>query len=214
MQRHNLMLKTCHGEMAMTHTGSLRLDRRTLLRGAVVASTLAAAPGLARAAMLPQQAIRFVVVDERITESKAFAAVLDRDGVQRLEVTSGLTAVWRDHLYPHWQGSLGAVVGLTTRSVWDGLSQQAHGQFRKARIVGIHQLSGTRGRSQHRIDAPLGADITSRHLARGTDRWPQEVARMLTVYSRQTECPRESRICGTAIPADDLRQQLVSWIIE
>jgi hypothetical protein len=198
----------------MTRSGSLELDRRTLLRGAIVASTLAASPGLARAAMQPHPAVRFVVVDERISESKAFGAALLREGVQRLEVTSGLTAVWRDHLHPHWQRSQGAVVGLTTRSVWDGLSQQAHGQFRKARIVGIHHLAGTVELCQHSIEAPLEANVAHQKLALATARWPQEVARLLARYSNQTGCARESKLYGNAVPAELLRQQLVSWIIE
>jgi len=154
------------------------------------------------------------VVDERIRESSALGAALQLEGVQRLEVTAGLTKLWKDHLYPHWQGSQGDVVGLTTRSVWDGLSQQAHGQFRKARIVGVHQLGSTSEYYQHMIDAPLGAQIAIPDIAAGTSQWPQDLARMLARSSSQPVRVREPRLYGPGIPADGLCQQLVSWIIE
>jgi hypothetical protein len=179
-----------------------------------MASTMAALPGVARAAV-SRQTIRFIVVDGRISESKALAAALSREGAQRLEVTSGLTAVWKDHLYPHWQGSRGgAVVGLTTRSVWDGLSQQAHGQFRRGRIIGVHQIGATSKNCQHRIEAHVRASITTSGLALSSEQWPQEVAQIMAQYSQQRGCPREAKHFGPAIPAQDLRHQLVSWIIE
>lgn len=179
-----------------------------------MASTMVALPGVARAAV-SRQTIRFIVVDGRISESKALAATLSLEGAQRLEVTSGLTAVWKDHLYPHWQGSRGgAVVGLTTRSVWDGLSQQAHGQFRRSRIIGVHQLGATSEKYQHRIEAPVRASIATSGLALSSEQWPQEVAQIMAQYSQQRGCPREAKHFGSAIPAQDLRHQLVSWIIE
>lgn len=198
----------------MTHSSGLELDRRTLLRGVAIASALAGIPGAARAAV-SGSSIRFIVVDGRISESQSLAAALRREGAHHLEVTSGLTAVWQDHLYPHWQSSQnGAVVGLTNRSVWDGLSQQAHGQFRKGRIIAVHQLGVTSEQSQHRIEAPICASITTSSLAPGSAQWPQAVAQMLARYSREGGSLGEPRHFGVAIPADDVRQQLVSWIIE
>lgn len=196
----------------MAYSDGLKLDRRALLQGAAVAATLATIPGAAHAAT-PRQTIRFVVVDGRISESKALGAKLCREGVQRLEVTSGLTAIWKDHLYPHWRDSPpGAVVGLTTRSVWDGLSQQAHGQFRKGRIIGLHQFGTTNMHCQHSIEAP-GHPLPSIELG-GEEHWPLQVAQLLTHVVPQGGCSRHSMHMGQPIPPHDLRRQLLSWIIK
>jgi hypothetical protein len=194
----------------MTNSDGLELDRRALLHGAAVLSTLAAMPIAARAAV-PRQAIRFVIADQRFRESKALGEKLSREGAQRLEVTSGLTAIWKDYLYPHWQRSEGgAVVGLTTRSVWDGLSQQAYGQFRKGRMIGLHQSGTTSEQCQHSIEAPVRA---MPNVELGAEHWPLEVAQLLTHVAQESSCFSQSRLIGQPIPAHKLRHQLISWII-
>lgn len=198
----------------MTHSSGLELDRRALLRGVAIASALAGMPGAARAAV-SGRSIRYVVVDGRISESRSLAAALRSEGAHRLEVTSGLTTVWQDHLHPHWLSfQSGAVVGLTTRSVWDGLSQQAYGQFRKGRIIAVHQIGVTSEQCQHRINASICGSIATSSLAAGSAQWPQAMAQMLARYSREGGNLGEPKHFGAAIPADDVRQQLVSWIIE
>lgn len=103
------------------------INRRTLLSLGGSAFALAAtglAPVLAAAQPLPP--VRFVVTDRRHPASVAFGQRLLPAGGASLEVTEGLTRLWREVLLPHWQhGAAGAVAGLTTREVWACLAEQA-----------------------------------------------------------------------------------------
>lgn len=106
----------------MTHC-TFQLNRRALLAlggSAAALSTLGLAPLLAAAA----PAVRYVVTDRRHLESVAFARQWAAS--VPLEVTEGLTRLWREALLPHWQSdSHGSVAGLTTREVWTCLAEQA-----------------------------------------------------------------------------------------
>lgn len=109
----------------------LVMDRRAVLTLlGVTAAGGALSP--ASALTLPQQVPRYVITDLRHPQSLAFGQALARQGSVRLEVTDGLTALWRDALQPLWRSSAdAAVMGLTSREVWACLGEQARGQGRR-----------------------------------------------------------------------------------
>lgn len=72
--------------------------------------------------------IRYVVTDRRYQESLAFGQLCRSAGGMPLEVTDGLTKLWREVLKPLWSEHGGAVAGLTTREVWHCLAEQARSQ--------------------------------------------------------------------------------------
>jgi hypothetical protein len=117
-------------------------SRRAVLRAGALAG-VAAAGGLTTVAATaaPPLRVRYVVADRRIAESLAFASVLEEQGAERLDVSDGLTRLWRARLLPHWENAEGPVAGLTSPAVWDCLSQQARDHFRKARLLGRHVVA-------------------------------------------------------------------------
>lgn len=189
----------------------LEIDRRTLLLGATALAL--PQPAFARPASLQAQAIRFVVADPRHPESLSFAAALSRGGAATLELGSGLTSLWQQKLAPHWRGSTGAVAGLTTRAIWDCLSEQAQMQFRKPRLIGRHALDAKRAVLSHRLAPPNALPLAiDPHRVRGRD-WPAEIAGLIERCAAITApCGAEHHI-GPARPGAELSQSLVSWII-
>lgn len=124
------------------HDGKpLELDRRALLTLGGSAMALSFMGVLSAAARTPTASSveappRFVVTDRRHPQSMAFSRTLARAGSEPLQVTAGLTRLWRDTLLPHWQHALsGAVAGLTTREVWMCLTEQARSHGRPSMIV-------------------------------------------------------------------------------
>ena len=115
-----------------------QLQRRTLLTlggSAVALSILGLAPGRAGAT----SPVRFVVTDSRHPQSVAFARQWAASS--HLQVTDGLTRLWRDALLPHWQGdSHGTVAGLTTREVWACLAEQARSHGLRSTASPTHSL--------------------------------------------------------------------------
>lgn len=149
----------------------LRLNRRGVLAGGTILSLAAAWPALAASAASTERAIRYVVFDSRYRESNQFAEHPAFGGAERLDVAAGLTRLWQDRLVPHWREGAGVVTGLTTRSVWDGLSQQAMHQFRRPAKIALHSLDPETGLAAHRICA-AARDITD---CAATD-WPARMA--------------------------------------
>lgn len=100
----------------------LLIHRRTLLSlgGSAVALSALGLPLLAGAA----PSVRYVITDRRHAASLAFARQWPAGTA--LEVTDGLTRLWRQALQPHWQSeAAGTVAGLTSREVWTCLAEQA-----------------------------------------------------------------------------------------
>lgn len=167
-------------------------DRRAVLRagaivGAATAGGLTTRAGQAAAAAR----VRYVVADRRIAESLVFASVLEAQGAERLDIADGLTRVWRARLLPHWEKPEGSVAGLTSRDVWDCLSQQARDHFRKARLLGRH---------------PLGV----RAEVAGPAAWP-----LLAAREACAGLPERERECAAfpGLSADAPGTLLVSWMI-
>lgn len=191
-----------------------RIDRRTVLGGATALSVLATASLTgSRHAVSPGQ-IRFVITDSRFDESLAFGRQLARLGAEELSVTRGLTAMWQDRLVPHWREQRGVVAGLTTRSVWDGLSQQALGQFRKPWLLGDHRFNGVYGGLHHRLDLRTRLQgVTSRVLLNSA-MWPVAMAAIVRSCVSTVGADRES--CEVGMRAPDIStssNQLISWMV-
>lgn len=189
-----------------------QVARRTLLRGAAALSGLAAVPASTFANSA--RTIRYVVIDSRFRQSAAFGEVLARDGAEVLDLASGLTAIWQDRLVPEWRGRGGVVAGLTTRSAWDGLSQQALGQFRKPRILGDHRFDGVNAAMSHRLNVPsaiLGSGGTRQLQS------PNWAATMAVVArdcaTRASGLPRQSCQIGRHDAALPGNNQLFSWMV-
>ena len=102
---------------------AFQLHRRTLLTlgGSAAALTIL---GLVPVRALATSPVRFVVTDRRHPQSIAFARQWSTSAP--LQVTDGLTRLWRETLLPHWQSDApGTVAGMTTREVWACLAEQA-----------------------------------------------------------------------------------------
>lgn len=195
---------------ALGSLNSIAIDRRTVLFGTAAAALL---PAVAEAGSARPQTIRFVIADRRYSESVSFARVLTRQGATALDVAGGLTSLWQEKLAPHWRNAEGAVAGMTTRGVWDCLSEQAQTQFRKPRLIGRHSLDANRVVLTHRIAPPhvLPLDLAP-HRIRGRD-WPAEIAQLIErCAAADAPCGAEHRI-GPARDGTESSQSLVSWII-
>ncbi|WP_066555933.1 hypothetical protein [Croceicoccus bisphenolivorans] len=192
----------------------LTLDRRALLgAGLALGAAAIVSPILRGGAMEPSGPVHVIITDGRFAESRRFAASLSTNGAQVLDVQNGLTAIWLNHLTPLWRKSSGAVVGLTTRAVWDGLSQQAIGQFRKPRILGIHEIAANGLPLGHSIDVPASRHAALMGGAMNSAAWPDRMAQAVTGCLASER--REFKSCRLGAPADHLpaRAQLVSWMI-
>ncbi|MGN6356683.1 MAG: hypothetical protein ACTHLU_04290 [Novosphingobium sp.] len=97
------------------------------------------------------QPLRYVVFDSRLRQSSEFARYLVSQGAEPLDIAGGLTRLWQNSLVPHWRDGSGFVAGLTTRTVWDGLSQQAMHQFRRPAKIGAHRIDVDTGLAAHRV---------------------------------------------------------------
>jgi hypothetical protein len=183
-------------------------DRRTVLRGTAAIAALAATPIAAAAGT-----VRFVVIDSRHRQSVMFGREGARFGADILDAADGLTLLWQDQLVPHWREPHGAVIGLTTRSVWDGLSQQALGQFRRPRLLGRHRHGGGAGGLDHALELPAALfDRTGRHLL-DPAMWP---AAMAVLTRACVDTPGiDRRHCQFRRPGmgADMSNELVSWMI-
>lgn len=192
--------------------GALRIDRRSLLgAGACAAVAGLATPALARVHAAGPAAPRYVITDRRYPQSLAFARFFEDRGAARLEVADGLTRLWQDDLVPLWRQAGGTVVGLTSRGIWDCLSEQASGQFRKARLIGRHMIDGNGGRTTHIVTAPEAA-LRAAGGDLGGMGWMEGMARLTSRCSPDTGACAEWR-CGPPAPASAATQSLLSWMI-
>lgn len=93
---------------------------------------------------------RYVVVDRRYPESRAFAAALAANGGIRLDVADGLTSLWQNALVPLWRTpGNGPIAGLTSPAVLACLAEQARSEGRRAFAVQPHAPQRPAGRSGH-----------------------------------------------------------------
>lgn len=195
--------------------GDPAIDRRSLLRGTAALSACLATPATAAslAAAPASRPIRFVVIDSRIGASAEFGRQMSRFGAEALDVSEGLTALWQDRLVPHWHASEAIVAGLTTRSIWDGLSQQALGQFRKPRLLGDHRFDSATGGLHHALDLPASMRAEAHASLLDAAAWPAAMALLVRDCAASSQARRQScdvRQQGRRIPSPD---QLISWMV-
>lgn len=191
---------------------ALRIDRRSLLgAGAAAAVASLATPALARVHAASPAEPRYVITDRRYPQSLAFARFFEERGAARLEVADGLTRLWQDKLVPLWRQSGGTVVGLTPRGIWDGLSEQASGQFRKPRLIGRHMIAGNGGGTSHVVTAPEAA-LRAAGGELGGPVWTEAMARLTSHCLPDTGACAEWR-SGSPVPASAAPQSLLSWMI-
>lgn len=189
----------------------LRLDRRGVLAGGTMLSLAAACPALAAVGTPAERTIRYVVFDSRFRESREFARHPALAHAERLDVAAGLTRLWQDRLVPHWRDGTGIVAGLTTRPVWDGLSQQALHQFRRPAKLALHSVDPATGLAAHRTGAAARGSLAD---CAGAD-WPARMALAVTACAASPS--RADCLAGLA-PAASARFRgegfhLATWMI-
>lgn len=121
--------------------------------------------------------IRYVLTDRRHPESLTFAAPFVRAGVRRLEVTDGLTKLWRVALVPLWREAKGdAIVGLTRRETWDCVAEQARSCGRRSVLAAHHAMSIDGSLAGHALTAPSLSLIDAAALETCGLAWPGVMA--------------------------------------
>lgn len=117
---------------------AFQLQRRTLLTLGGSTAALAIL-GLAPVRAVATSPVRFVVTDRRHAQSIDFARQWASSSP--LQVTDGLTRLWREALLPHWQSDApGTVAGMTTREVWVCLAEQARSHGLSSTASSSHSL--------------------------------------------------------------------------
>jgi hypothetical protein len=87
------------------------MDRREFcLAGAVMATSFAAARGLAASPIL----LDVVIFDSRFSVACNFGAAACRKGQKTLAIQGDVTALWRDDLRLRWATGAAAIGGMTT----------------------------------------------------------------------------------------------------
>lgn len=157
--------------------------------------------------------IRYVVTDRRHAESLLFAAPLVERGALRLEVTDGLTRLWRAALAPLWQGKSGVVAGLTLTATWTCLAEQARSAGRRSILVGHHALAEGREAAAHSLALTQATPGIVPALTRCGDAWPQAMAEFAAHYRVGGGRPAKVRHRPAAHAAAAVSRVLTSWII-
>lgn len=159
---------------------SLKMDRRTacsLIAGsAATALPILGGRASATAPFGEAMEIRYVLSDKRYLESLQFAEILTRHGAIALEVTDGMTSLWREALVPLWHGGSGAVAGLTRRETWTCVAEQARSHARKSIFAGRHMLSVDGRVAEHYLTGTPSMIADSTMLEKSGRTWPLVVA--------------------------------------
>lgn len=172
-------------------TIGVKISRRTAC-GLIAGAAAVSVPGLdacAHAAGLsPARAdIRYVLADRRHPESLRFAAMLTRHGAIALEVTDGMTSLWREALVPLWREEGGAVAGLTRRETWVCVAEQARSHGRKSVLAGRHALSAGGGVTEHYLTGAPSTLANAAMLETCGQAWP------LVMADLAVRCPEGDR---------------------
>lgn len=132
--------------------------------------------------------IRYVLTDARLAASIQFGASFQRRGVERLEITKGLTALWRHALVPLWRASGSAVAGLTTQNTWAGIAEQARSEGRRSVLRVRHAVFADGSAATHEACGSPPDVAGALALAAWPRAWPEMVAEMIM------RCPRADRL--------------------
>jgi hypothetical protein len=192
---------------AATAAGPMLTRRTACLVGAGLSAS--ALVGLLDLPGFPD--IRYVLTDRRHVESLEFGTILVRGGSQRLEVTEGLTRLWREALAPLWRDPAGAVAGLTQLATWICVAEQARGCRRRPVLVGRRRLTVGGDRAEQAPFAPRAALACARALEERDAPWPLVMARLGAGRMADRGLVSDERCGGALAPATSAT--LVSWVI-
>lgn len=164
----------------------------------------------------PGAGIRYVLSDRRYPESLQFAAMLRRHGAIALEVTDGLTSLWRNALVPLWRGeSGGAVAGLTRPETAACVTEQARSHARRPVLAGGHGLSARGQAVEHHLTGAPSTIADAAMLETSAQAWPLVMAnlaeRCLEGERRATVSGRFAERGGAA--GSVASALLASWVI-
>lgn len=159
--------------------------------------------------------IRYVLTDRRYPESLEFSVPFQRFGVGRLEITDGLTNLWRNVLVPLWSEKGGIIVGLTRRETWTCVAEQARSSGRKSILCGRHAFSDDGCVTDHYLSGSPAALADAAALETCGRAWPGVAADLAM------GCPigdRRTTSSGHFAGPDRAMQAvpsffLVSWVI-
>lgn len=192
-----------------------RFDRRSVL---AMGGGLAALGVLGHARLQDPRSgkshIHYVITDRRHGESLAFGQALARNGSIPLDVTGGLTSMWRETLLPLWKQTGGAIAGLTSLDVFICLREQARSEGRHSKLIGRHRIEESSASASHTVTAPQTAIAIAALSEINPAQWPAVMAQLVSI------CPSGPLICdagwrgGAALPAKAQIRSLTSWIIE
>lgn len=157
--------------------------------------------------------IGYVVTDQRSVQSLAFGAALVDQGAERLELTDGLTRLWRDNLVPLWKGKSGAVAGLTLTQTWAGLAEQARSAGRRSVLVGHHFLVEGGGAATHSMSLTRPTPGLVPLLERFGEAWPQALAKFSARYPTGDRRTPDACHGRAPVASASVVQILTSWII-
>lgn len=188
--------------------------------GLVAGLTLLPLPGVASGAFAAESAtprgdIRYVLTDERYPESLQFAAAFEDRGVPRLEVTTGLTKLWRDALVPLWREKGGAIAGLTRRETWVCIAEQARSCQRRSILSARHVIAMDGRVTEHFLSGPRLSVADSAILQSCGTAWPSAVAKLALHCPMGSGPALDHGRVRVAPPASDVAPSLflVSWVI-
>jgi hypothetical protein len=157
--------------------------------------------------------ISYVVTDRRIRHSAKFGASLAELGIPTLEVTDGLTRVWRDALVPLWRGTGGAVAGITDHGTWACIAEQARSHRRRSILVGRHAEASVAGSASHFFTTGGAPAEIAALLGRSGNAWPRVLADLVTRYPLVAQPVANLQHHGLAIAGTIPALTLTSWII-
>lgn len=157
--------------------------------------------------------ISHVVTDQRFEQSRNFGKVLAGKGVQALEVTDGLTRLWREALVPLWQGAGGAVAGITDHGTWACIAEQARSHGRRSILVGRHAVVSGGGSASHLLAMGTSPAQVVALLDRCGDAWPHVMADFVSRYPTAARPVPNQRHQGQATVGSNSAITLTSWII-
>lgn len=195
---------------------ALEPTRRSLCKmGAVSAAALLNLGGAAALAAdtAGPSTLSYVITDRRFAQSLTFGSMLAEQGAQTLEVTSGLTRLWREALLPLWQGKGGAIAGITDHGTWACIAEQARSHGRRSILVGRHAVASTDGPASHLLTMAEPPAKVVALLDRGGDAWPNIMADLIARYPIAARPVPNLRHQGPVAIGSNPVINMTSWII-
>lgn len=201
-------------DMPVGPSDAMRLTRRAVCTlGAGLSVGVFAGFGGSRAVAAEVHDIRYVITDRRYAQSLEFGAILEGRGARRLEVSDGLTRLWREALVPLWEGKAGAVAGITQRGTWACLAEQARSAGLRSVLVGHHVFAAGDEPAAHVLSMPRPIPSIAAALERCGGAWPQVMADVAARYPAEARRIPDTCYRGAATAGSPSSLALTSWII-